>query len=197
MKTILDLEDVHADPDNVRVHTERGEAALENSVEKFGAARSIVLDRNNRVVAGNGTLAAARAAGIDKVQVVETDGRTLIAVKRSDWSEAEASEYGVADNRSAEFSEWDYEGLSKMFSQEDFDHEAAGFSQAEVDSIMANATWIGEAEDVVAQGRTSAKELNPVRMQITLLDADLAPDVREAVEAALEKWEEHVVLEDL
>ena len=49
---------------------------------RFGAARSIVIDEGNVVLAGNGTTDAAAEAGIAHVRVVEAAGDELIAVRR-------------------------------------------------------------------------------------------------------------------
>ena len=51
------------DEKNANQGTKRGRQLLGNSLEKYGAARSLVVDRNNRVIAGNKTVEAARAAG--------------------------------------------------------------------------------------------------------------------------------------
>ncbi len=52
------------DDKNANKGTKRGRELLEASLEKYGAGRSVVVDRNNRVIAGNKTVEAARAAGV-------------------------------------------------------------------------------------------------------------------------------------
>lgn len=47
--------------------------------------RSILVDKNNIVIAGNGVFAEAKELGI-KVRVIESDGKELIVVKRTDRS---------------------------------------------------------------------------------------------------------------
>ena len=53
---------------------------LLESIEQVGAARSIVIDEDDTILAGHGVAEAAAEAGITRVQVVDTDGRTLVAV---------------------------------------------------------------------------------------------------------------------
>jgi hypothetical protein len=72
------------DENNANKGTKRGRQLLGKSLEKYGAARSVVVDRNNRVIAGNKTVEAARASGMKFISVIETDGSSLVAVQRGD-----------------------------------------------------------------------------------------------------------------
>ena len=77
------LKDLHFDKKNARKHNPRNIGMIEKSLNEVGAGRSIVIDENNNILAGNGTIEAAQQAGIDKVQIVESDGNTIIAVRRT------------------------------------------------------------------------------------------------------------------
>lgn len=112
--TVTSLEALTQDPKNARRRTQRSTGMLERSLQEFGAARSLVIDENGVILAGNGTAEAAAAVGIDKVLVVPADGRTLIAVQRTDLSPAQKAEYGVADNRSSDLSEFDGAALAGL-----------------------------------------------------------------------------------
>ena len=57
---------------------------IEKSFRELGAGRSILLDRNGNIIAGNKSQQAAIAAGIKRVRVIETTGDELVAVKRTD-----------------------------------------------------------------------------------------------------------------
>src|SRR6266436_5209121 len=81
--TIESLDDLKFDTQNANKGSARGKKMLKNSLRKYGAGRSILIDADNTVIAGNKTLEAARAQGYKKVQIVEADGDTLIAVRRS------------------------------------------------------------------------------------------------------------------
>ena len=50
----------------------------------MGAGRSILIDKNGNIIAGNKSQAAAIKAGITKVRIIETTGDELVAVKRTD-----------------------------------------------------------------------------------------------------------------
>jgi len=77
-----------------------------------GAARSIVIDEDNVVLAGNGVQAAALAAGLTKVRVVDVEGDTVVAVRRSGLTAAQKRQLALYDNRTAELAEWNLEQLA-------------------------------------------------------------------------------------
>jgi len=106
------------DDKNANKGTKRGRELLGESLEKYGAGRSVVVDRNNRVIAGNKTVEAARAAGLESITVIETDGTSLVAVQRGDLDlrkDKKARELAVADNRVGELDlEWSPEVLASL-----------------------------------------------------------------------------------
>ncbi len=61
---IRDLTDLTPDVRNANRGTARGRQLLGASLRAYGAGRSILVDRAGRVIAGNKTLAEARAHGI-------------------------------------------------------------------------------------------------------------------------------------
>jgi hypothetical protein len=100
------------DPHNRRRRTARGVAMLTESLRQVGAARSIVIDESDEVLAGNGVLEAAHEAGITKVQVVEAEGDTIIAVRRRGLTGDQKRSLALFDNRTAELAEWNPEQLA-------------------------------------------------------------------------------------
>jgi hypothetical protein len=72
------------DQKNANKGTKRGRELLVQSLDSYGAGRSVLVDRKNRVIAGNKTVEAARAAGLRSIAVIETDGSSLVAVQRGD-----------------------------------------------------------------------------------------------------------------
>lgn len=91
------------DNKNFNKGTEFGNSLLERSLSKFGAGRSILIDKNNRIIAGNKTVENAAIVGIEDVEIVESDGRSIIAVKRTDidLDTPEGRELALADNATA------------------------------------------------------------------------------------------------
>jgi|SRR5580704_17400910 ParB-like chromosome segregation protein Spo0J len=114
---VVSIAQLVLDEKNANKGTKRGRELLGESLEKYGAARSVV-DRNNRVIAGNKTVEAARAAGMKSISVVETDGSSLVAVQRGDLDlkrDKKARELAIADNRVGEIDlEWNPEVLALL-----------------------------------------------------------------------------------
>jgi len=81
------------------------------ALRTVGAARSIVIDEAGVILAGNGVQAAAAEAGITKLQIVDVDGRTIVAVRRRDLTPAQKRELAIYDNRTAELGVWNVEQL--------------------------------------------------------------------------------------
>jgi DNA modification methylase len=113
--TALPIDRIFFDAKNANVGTERGRQVLAHSLATYGAGRSILVDRQDRVIAGNKSLAEAVAAGIATVRVVETDGSELVAVRRTDLDldEPKARLLAFADNRSSELDlAWNVEQIA-------------------------------------------------------------------------------------
>ena len=112
------------DDRNANRGSKRGAALIKKSLKDYGAGRSILLDKNNRVIAGNKTLEQASGkTGIKGVRVIETDGTELPAVRRTDLDlklDARAKSLAIADNRAGEVSlEWDPEILKVLDAEVD------------------------------------------------------------------------------
>lgn len=88
------------DDKNFNQGSEYGKHLLDKSFEKFGAGRSILLDKNNRIIAGNKATESFGEGGGENVLIVETDGKTLVAVKRTDidLDSKVGRELAMADN---------------------------------------------------------------------------------------------------
>ena len=121
------------DKRNARKHNPRNIGMIADSMQEVGAARSIVIDEDDNILAGNGAVEAAAQAGITKLHVVDADGETIVAVRRRGLTKEQKIRLSVADNRTAELAEWDVEILS------DFSEEgmlAGMFSESELKSVL-------------------------------------------------------------
>jgi len=104
LKTIqIEISKVSNDPANVRTHSKKNIDAIKASLKRFGQQKPIVIDSNNIVRAGNGTLEAAKELGWKYISVVI-----------SDLEPSELTAYAIADNRTAELAEWDLEALGEQ-----------------------------------------------------------------------------------
>lgn len=113
------IDDLKSDHKNARRRTDRSSSLIAESLKRYGAARSIVIDEDGRILAGNGTVEGAKKAGIGKLRIIETEGDELIAVRRSGLSEDQKVGLALADNRSSDLSEWDNDMLRKLSEEHD------------------------------------------------------------------------------
>lgn len=102
-QSTIKLKDITPDDKNFNKGTEFGHSLIEKSFAKTGAGRSILLDKNNRIIAGNKSTEVYAASGGEDILVVESDGTKLIAVKRTDidLDTPRGREMALADNATA------------------------------------------------------------------------------------------------
>lgn len=94
------IESLVPDNKNFNKGTQFGDHLMDESLRRFGLGRSILIDKNNRIIAGNKTAEKAADIGFTDVVVVEVDGNQLVAVKRKDidLDSAKGREFALADN---------------------------------------------------------------------------------------------------
>jgi len=123
------IADLAFDPANARRHSVKNLDAIKGSLAKFGQQKPIVVDGKGVVVAGNGTLEAARSLGWPKIAVVRTE-----------LTGADAIAFALADNRTAELAEWDAGILNetlKSLQAMDFDLGSIGFDADDLAALIA------------------------------------------------------------
>lgn len=100
--------EIKFDEHNYRKHSDKNKKIIKKSLKELGAGRSILLDKENSLIAGNGVYEQAQALGIP-VRVIETDGSELIAVKRTDLATADDKrrKLALADNAASDLSNFD------------------------------------------------------------------------------------------
>lgn len=134
-RTIKQLGDLQPDISNANKGTQRGRGMVEASLRETGAGRSILADREGRIIAGNKTLEAWADIG-GEIEVVRTNGDKLVVVQREDLDLTDetgtARKLAYYDNRAGEVGlEWDAEqlladinagmDLSSMFHDDELD----------------------------------------------------------------------------
>lgn len=110
IKTAADLiQDEH----NYRKHSETNKARIRRSIDEAGLGRSVVIDADGVLVAGNGVQSVID--GDTPVRVVETDGTELVVVKRTDLhtGDPRRKTLALADNATADDVEWDFEAIAE------------------------------------------------------------------------------------
>lgn len=145
---VVTIDDLVQDDHNFNAGTDEGRELIKRSFAEHGAGRSVLIDKNNRIIAGNKSQQGAKAAGISRVRIVETDGTELIAVKRTDidLDSKEGREMALADNATQAASiDWDKAELQNAADQFDIDMNEWKIEMPEFDTNPQPET---EAKDV-------------------------------------------------
>lgn len=110
---------INFDKRNYRKHSDKNKELINKSLKECGAGRSIVIDKEDNIIAGNGIFEQAQKLGL-KTKIIETDGSELVVVKRTDLAtdDDKRKQLAVMDNSSSDSSEFDFELLSADFDNE-------------------------------------------------------------------------------
>ncbi len=160
------VDDLVPDPDNARDHDERNLEAIKASLTDYGQQKPIVINRERVVIAGNGTLQAAKELGWTEIAAVTYDGAGL------------PEGFALADNRSAELARWDYRTLAvqmQSLQERGFDLERLGWQQYEVRPLL-EARWTPPGVSSESFETSESQNQSPLK---------LTSDQREVVERAI------------
>lgn len=151
------------DPKNAKIHTERNKSVISDSLKEIGAFRSIAIDGDDIVRAGNGVYEQAMAQG-KKIKIIDTDADTLIAVRRKDLKGKAAIRAALFDNRSGELGEWNLETLEELKMEEcdifDGIFEAEEFTPASSFDFGGSPETVEQNMEKLAEIRASRKKGN-------------------------------------
>ena len=108
IKTAADLKQ---DKKNYRKHSKENKRKIKKSIDECGLGRSVVVDADGVLIAGNGVQSVVD--GDTPVRVVETDGTELVVVKRTDikGDDERRKKLALADNATSDNVEWDFEAM--------------------------------------------------------------------------------------
>ena len=118
---------------NARTHSKKQVRQIADSIRAFGFTNPVLIDAENRIMAGHGRVKAAEELGLVKVPCLRFDH----------LSDDEKRAYVLADNKLALNAGWDEEllagELGALLESPDLSFEIGviGFSVAEIDSVLA------------------------------------------------------------
>jgi len=141
----MEIDDLTLDPNNARKHDDKNIKAIAESLNQFGQRKPIVVWRKT-VVAGNGTIVAARSLGWSQIDV---------SIIPDNWEIEKVKAYALADNRTAELATWNQEVLTSQLAElEDagFDIELLAF---EVQTVSLPDNLLDDAEEARLDQRAS------------------------------------------
>lgn len=176
MKTeTVAIDSISLDPANVRRHPDRNIQTIVASLKRFGQQKPIVVTKEGIVIAGNGTLQAARHLGWKQIEIVRTG-----------LTGSDATAYAIADNRTAELAEWDDDALAQTLAALQIEDEQlatqTGFAIDEIEK-MTGAFDI----DTCADPELDSGDKEPFQQMSFVLHDSQASTVQDAIDAAIEK----------
>lgn len=129
-------------PDNPRTHSRKQLKLISDSIRRFGFTNPVLIDADNRIVAGHARVEAAKQLGMQEVPTILLGHLTP----------AELKAYVITDNRSAELAGWDYELLSLNLEEIekldiDLDLTLTGFDAHEIEMVQARPGEKGGAAE--------------------------------------------------
>jgi ParB-like chromosome segregation protein Spo0J len=145
---IIPIDDLTLDANNARSHNKKNIDAIAKSLQTFGQRKPVVITKDNIVVAGNGTLEAARQIGWKGLSVVRVPDT---------WDEDTIKAYALADNRTAELASWNTEILLSQLRElklEEWNIGELGFKDFDLktrDEIDTSIKEIAERYEVVIE----------------------------------------------
>jgi DNA modification methylase len=147
----VEIDRLHLNPSNPRLN-DPAVPHVAASIRRFGFQQPVVAKRSGEVIAGNTRLKAARSLGLTQVPVIWFEG-----------SDLDAMAYGIADNRTHEFAEWDQGALAKLLDELRAEDalEGVGYSGEDIDALLDELGEGGPQGQVDDPGPTEPPE-NPV-----------------------------------
>ena len=126
----LPIDSIKEHPRNVRVHTKRNIDAIKKSLQNFEQVKPILIQKSTMfVIAGNGTLQAAKALGWKEI-----DCNIL------DLDDVKANALAIMDNKTTDLSEWDEKSLVDLLKELDDPKinllDLTGFESEELDAMI-------------------------------------------------------------
>jgi len=161
-----------ADPANARKHDQRNLDAIKGSLSLFGQRKPIVVRRQGMVViAGNGTLAAAKELCWQNIAavIVNDDATTATA-------------YGIADNRTAELAAWNDKILGTLLGglrDTPIKMENVGFTEQEQINLIGLVDPAAMPD--LSSGDRGADSLGTITIRLPLADKDEVMDWLESL----------------
>ena len=132
---------------NAKTHGADQVAKIAGSMARFGWTVPVLVAGDGEVIAGHGRILAATQLGLTEAPVIVLDH----------LSEAQRRAYRIADNKLTELGAWDEALLAGELQEllaDDFDLSVVGFSDAELDELLAGdgaAEGTREREDEVPE----------------------------------------------
>lgn len=161
------------DPRNYRIHNDKNRRLIRKSLEECGAGRSILFDKDDCIIAGNGVYEQAQTLGLP-VRVIESDGTELIAIKRTDLSteDSRRKALALADNYTSDTSVFNIDAIVEDFGVDELD------------------AWEFDVRDLDLDSDTPLEDVKPEKGRIGCLRERFIIPPFSVLDAKLGNWQE-------
>ena len=125
---------------NSRTHSDEQIAQIMASIKEFGFTNPVLVDEDGGIIAGHGRTVAAQ-----RLQM-----KTVPCIRLTHLTPAQKKAYVIADNKLALNAGWDDEMLKVELGElreEDFDLSLTGFSDEELEKLLAQAVTDGLVDE--------------------------------------------------
>lgn len=179
------LDQLKPDAENANKGTERGLEMLEMSLRELGAGRSILIDKNGRIIAGNKTAERAASLGLEDVLIIPSNGKFLVAVQREDLDlteDPEAKKLALLDNRISEIDlAWDAERLLNL---------ANVYGEDVIDGVFNPEEWTKVTKIIEYNVPDKGDQEDPVLESEVLIEIRCSKRDLEDFAQTLDEWAE-------
>jgi site-specific DNA-methyltransferase (adenine-specific) len=137
--------------------------AVAKSIQTFGFNVPILCDQDMTIIAGHVRWKAAKKLGLTSVPAIQLS-----------LTRAQREAFAIADNRTAEIADWDYDVLGEILKdlpEEGIDLNSLGFNEAELDAILKpeeDFDWDRFREDLEESRQDATHIFLPVKVPIDM-----------------------------
>jgi hypothetical protein len=160
------MTDIKFDKRNYRKHNDKNKKLIKKSLEECGAGRSIVIDKDNSIIAGNGIYEQAKKLGI-KTKIIETDGSELVVVKRTDLGteDAKRKQLALMDNTTSDSSEFDFDLIRQDFDVADLGDFGVDLEYEPLEEYQPQTVQAGEPATLESIIEALPEELKNTKLE--------------------------------
>ena len=156
---------------NPRIN-DRAVDAVVKSITEFGFNVPILCDPKFTIIAGHTRWKAAKNLKLKTVPVVVLE-----------LTDAQRQAFSIADNKTAEIATWDFPQLSNILDElvkTEIDLPAAGFSQAELDVLLASSSMKDFDWSVFEEESLSTVDPDHIRLLVKV-----PPEIKDSMKQAI------------
>lgn len=192
-KQTATVADLKQDTGNYRKHSEDNKKKIKKSIDEAGLGRSVVMDADGVLVAGNGVASVLPKS--TPIRIVETDGTELVVVKRTDLhtDDEKRKLLALADNATSDNVEWDMDAIAADgWQQDELSDWGISFGNAKENYSrkIEIPTYEPTGEDVPLSDLTDTTKYNQLCNDIEA--AEIPGDVKEFLRLAAAR---HIVFD--